>query len=289
MLSIAFSNNNAFDARGGTEAKQSFLGFLAFSRKVNEFAPPEARYWFDTRSDAVLSDKQRAGLARVFAGQAGIWLYSYRLVSDAFPKTDNPFTGRVEIQDRDTIVALSAECYPPELAAKALDAAGYSILNRSRQTFEFNGTPVCGDRIKVVAKLEPAGRLIEALDLSTVKPSPGADVSFSTGLLKAVTPGCQHCDSVRIPIARQQQAVVVRIKMRVDIGSVGVGVGDSIDLSKLDQEKVLKAQPDQRTVDLRVHNTSGTGVIVVRNQAVYRPSRMTIESIALHEIDLPGR
>jgi hypothetical protein len=289
VLSIAFSNNNAFDARGGAEAKRSFLAFLALSRSVNEFSPPEARYWYDAHSTEVLSDKQRTGLARIFMAHIATRLYGYSIVSDTFPKTQHPFTGKVEILDSDFVVALSAECHSPELTAKALDAAGYWITSRSRQTFEFNGTSICGERMKVSAKLEPVGRMTNRFELSEIKPSPGADVSFSMGTLKVTTPGCRFCDGVRVPIARQQRSAIVRVKLRVDSGSIGVGLGDSIDPSKLEQERILKAQPHERTVDIQIDNKSDTDVISVRTMAVKGPSRATIESIALHEIDTTAK
>jgi hypothetical protein len=152
VLGMALSNSAFFDPRGGAEGRRSFVGFLAFSRDVNRFAPPEAKYWFDAYSKPVLSDVHRTGMARVFMAQAATWLYGVHIASDAFPSLKHPFSGKPDIQDGDTIVALSLECSPPELAAQALDAAGFTITARTSRAFDFNGTSVCGDRMKIARK-----------------------------------------------------------------------------------------------------------------------------------------
>jgi hypothetical protein len=155
VLNMALVNSDLYHVRGGAEARRSFLGFLAFSRSVNQFAPPEAKYWFDAYSAPVLSDRHRTGMARAFMAQAGTWLYGSHVASDAFPSLKHPYSGTIEIKDGDTIVALSVECSPPEIAEKALDAAGFLIKTRASRTFDFNGTPVCGDRMQITAKSAP--------------------------------------------------------------------------------------------------------------------------------------
>lgn len=125
MLSMTTSIPGIFDVRGGEQSRQSFLGFLAFTRSVNRFAPPESKYWFDGTSSAAMSDPQRKRLARILSGQASIWLYGYRLVSDQYPSLEHPYSGKVAIQDNDTIVALSAACTPTEQAEGTLASAGY--------------------------------------------------------------------------------------------------------------------------------------------------------------------
>jgi hypothetical protein len=285
MLSVALSKANTFDVRGGEEARRSFLGFLAFSRKVSEFASPDAKYWFDARSDTARSDEQGKRLVRVFNAQASIWLYGYRMVGDAFPNLAHPFSGKIELLDNDTIVALSAACSPPELAEKALDAAGYQIKARTRQSFDLNGRSVCGDRMKIAARLEPLGPAIDRVALSAIKSDPGGEAAFAAGALKATTLACQYCYSLRIPMPKPTRTAVARIRIKVESGSVGIGLSRSTDLTQLHEEKVLKAQPYDQTVDLKVDPRIDADLIILRNFEAAGASRLTLESIVLHDTD----
>jgi hypothetical protein len=76
--------------------------------------------------------------------------------------------------------------------------------------------------------------------------------------------------------------IVVRTRMRVLEGTLGVSVSAKDNISKLIKEIFVHSSDDLRTVDLDIPIASDAGTLIFRNGSLSGASRAMIESVEVY-------
>jgi hypothetical protein len=77
--------------------------------------------------------------------------------------------------------------------------------------------------------------------------------------------------------------IVVRTRIRVSKGALGISVSAKNDISKLIEEIFVHSSDEFRTVDLDIPIASDAGSLIFRNSSPSGASRALIESVEVYQ------
>ena len=124
-----------------------------------------------------------------------------------------------------------------------------------------------------------------SLSLASLTPSNGASVSLLADGLRLTTAAAQWSysltDSLRPELQSVHGAVVVRLRLQVEEGKVGVAVSTVGNISSLIREVGVDVAPQAQEVDLDLPDGDTADLLIVRNQSPSGRSRAMLYSVDL--------
>jgi hypothetical protein len=130
------------------------------------------------------------------------------------------------------------------------------------------------------------GPLLFSVPLARMETTNGGSATAGPGGLRLVTAPPQWTYSLSGQVLQGQQPpdrpIVVRTRVRVLKGELGISVSAKNDISKLIEEIFVHSSDEFRTVDLDIPIASDAGSLIFRNSSPSGASRAIIESVEVY-------
>ena len=217
-----------------------------------------------------------------------LWGYS-RLASvtrsdPGMPLVNQAFTARVSGTPYVVLLGLTRD--EIEGGLEALRQAGFAYKELERQRFEGRVWGYTADLISLKLPERTLGPLLFSVPLARMETTNGGSATAGPDGLRLVTATPQWAYSLSGQVLQYQQSpngpIVVRTRVRVSKGALGISVSAKSDISKLIKEIFVHASEELQTADLDIPIANDAGSLIFRNASPNGASRAVIESVDVY-------
>jgi hypothetical protein len=216
-----------------------------------------------------------------------LWGYS-RLASvtpgdPGMPLINQEFTARVAGTPYVVLLGLTPD--EIESGLQALRQAGFTYKELQRQRFEGRAWGYTANLISLNPPERTLGPLLFSVPLARMQATNGASATAGPDGLWLVTATPPWTYSLLGQVLQDQRPpdgpIVVRTRMRVLKGTLGVSVSAKNDVSLI-KEIFVRSSDELRTIDLDIPIASDAGSLLFRNGSPSGASRAIIESVEVY-------
>ena len=220
-----------------------------------------------------------------------LWGYS-RLASVTpgdvgMPLTNQAFTARVSGTPYVVLLGLTAD--EIEGGLQALRQARFTYKEIKRQRFEGRVWGYIADLISLNPPIRTLGSLLFSVPLARMQATNGGSATVGPDGLWLVTATPQWAYSLSGQLLQDQQPpdgpIVIRTRIRVPNGTLGISVTATHDSNKLIKEIFVHASDELQTADLDIPIASDAGRLIFRNASPNGASRAIIESVEAYRFN----
>jgi hypothetical protein len=217
-----------------------------------------------------------------------LWGYS-RLGSvtrsdPGMPLVNQAFTASVSGTPYVVLLGLTRD--EVEGGLEALRQAGFAYKELERQRFEGRVWGYTADLISLIPPARTLGSLLFSVPLARMQTTNGGSTTAGPDGLWLVTATPQWAYSLSGQVLQDQQPpngpIIVRTRVRVSEGALGISVSAKSDISKLIQEIFVTASEELQTADLDIPIANDAGSLIFRNVSPNGASRAVIESVNVY-------
>ena len=201
------------------------------------------------------------------------------------PLVSQAFTARVSGTPYVVLLGLTED--EIEGGLQALRQAGFAYKELERQRFEGRVWGYTADLISLKLPERTLGPLLFSIPFSRMETTNGGSATAGPDGLWLVTATPQWAYSLSGQVLQDQQPpdgpIVVRTRIRVSKGALGISVSARNDISKLIEEIFVHPSDEFRTVDLDIPMARNAGSLIFRNSSPSGASRAIIESVEVYQ------
>jgi hypothetical protein len=305
LLSLCLYQTSYYQIRTASPDEETtqwdiYHGGIFLQQFVNANIQPSQAlgFWYTGDHDSYLNSVQSMYL----------WLYTrvFPENSTGMPLVDEQFRNRiargmppVSLPIR-ALILLGLSDAETDVGLDALKAAGLPFGDVTIARTHFQGqlwgytavliemnppTKTIGPLLRdvPVANLNDRDKL--ALSLASFRPVNGATISLLADALRLTTSNPQWSYSLtgklQPELVSVHGSIVVRVRLQVAEGKVGVAVSTIGSISKFIREVGVDAAPEMREVDLEIPDASAADLLILRNQSPSGRSRAVVYSVDL--------
>ena len=283
LLSLCLYQNYAYEIRTASPERTKsewdvFRGAIFLQQFVNANVRPSQSvgFWY--------SNKQEPRWQWLNSVQS-MFLWNYTRVFS--PSKDNPGMPLVDEQFRSAVaeyrfvVLLGLSDAETNLGLSALEAAKLPFREVKRTHFQGQLWGYTAVLIEMKPRTTTVGPLLFDVPIARLEPANDASISSLGNGLRLVTAARQWSYSLTGPLLPEQGsvqgAVVVRVRLQVEEGKVGVAVSSVA--GRLIREFGVETRTELQEVYLDIPDVSAADLLIIRNQSPSGPSRAAVYSV----------
>lgn len=258
-------------------SKDATLAIFSASRFIGRYnADIRSRFWYSLGAP---SDNH------IFRPIASTFLFGYSLLNENFPDLTTTDGKPSQIAPGERIVILTSEGEDAVAMTGAVFARRHMELSPVAHEFIQSGS--VGLNVVIADVLIKSSEYDETpLPLDDMKPATGVKLDNSDASRMKITtsqPRWFYAATLKVPEAVKNlypANAIIKVRMRVEQGNVGVGVNDPADTSFIDR-RFLPSSPETRDVYLVISRLQDAGQIIFVKGDTAVLSIASIESVSL--------
>lgn len=265
--------------RSEAEVERSVYSGAVFLQKfVRAHVPPSASvgFWYSNSPENVNLSSMQSMFLWGYSRVQGFTGPGMPLIDEAVRRSvqQRPFIGVIARSDTEMDAAYTAlRTIPTDFVEVA--RAAYSAPAESYVVGIAELAPVA----------PPIGARLGELKLDSIVSENGGTVRIGPSGLDLSSPACQWCYSASVSLASEpdeQQNAVLRVKLNVSGGQIGIGIASTENMSSLQNIISVGTRALGQIVDIELPSPSRNAVLIVRNESPHGVSHATIKSIEYH-------
>jgi len=294
LLSLCLYQNGFYDIRTSSNSEREwdvYRGaiFLQQFVKSNVRASQSVGFWYKNNRE-IENDRGYDPFLyadwkwRLLNSVQSTFLWGYTRVFPSSPAPGMPVVDeelRGKVAARHFLVLLGLSDDETNVGLGALEKADMRFREVNRAHFQGRTWGYTAVLVEMKRSLKSLGPFLSNVPLKNFEPTNGASIKSLPGGegLQLMTAMPQWSYSLIGHLETVHGPVVMRVRLQVEQGQVGIAFAGSGNISDLHSEQVVESAPETQEVDVDITDASVADLLIVRNRSTTGASRVILDSV----------